>query len=77
MLVTSRARARTLCFIGGHGERTPQSSDDRSGYSEVAKSLEKENFRVTHVYGLTEVYGPATICAWHQDWDAFDSGDTR
>jgi ABC-type uncharacterized transport system involved in gliding motility auxiliary subunit len=47
MLIASRARARTLCFIGGHGERTPQSNDDRSGYSEVAKSLEKENFRIT------------------------------
>jgi len=41
----------------------------------VLEALEKENFRVTHVYGLTEVYGPATICAWHQDWDAFDSGE--
>ncbi len=36
----------------------------------VLEALEKENFRVTHVYGLTEVYGPATICSWHEDWDA-------
>jgi fatty-acyl-CoA synthase len=36
----------------------------------VLEALEKENFRVTHVYGLTEVYGPATICSWHDDWDA-------
>lgn len=36
----------------------------------VLEALEKQNFRVTHVYGLTEVYGPATICSWHQDWDA-------
>jgi len=41
----------------------------------VLEALEKENFRVTHVYGLTEVYGPATICAWHDDWDALDSGE--
>ncbi|MBN9490267.1 MAG: AMP-binding protein [Alphaproteobacteria bacterium] len=41
----------------------------------VLEALEKENFRVTHVYGLTEVYGPATICSWHQAWDAFDSGE--
>jgi ABC-type uncharacterized transport system involved in gliding motility auxiliary subunit len=46
MLVTSRARPRTLCFVGGHGERTPQNNDERAGYSEVAKSLEKENFRI-------------------------------
>jgi len=36
----------------------------------VLEALENENFRVTHVYGLTEVYGPATICSWHDDWDA-------
>ncbi len=36
----------------------------------VLEALEKENFRVTHVYGLTEVYGPATICSWHEEWDA-------
>ncbi len=36
----------------------------------VLEALEKQNFRVTHVYGLTEVYGPATICSWHEDWDA-------
>jgi fatty-acyl-CoA synthase len=35
----------------------------------VLEALEKENFRVTHVYGLTEVYGPATICSWHEAWD--------
>jgi fatty-acyl-CoA synthase len=26
-------------------------------------------FEVTHVYGLTEVYGPVTVCAWQQEWD--------
>jgi fatty-acyl-CoA synthase len=41
----------------------------------VLEALEKENFRVTHVYGLTEVYGPATVCAWHEDWDALDSSE--
>jgi fatty-acyl-CoA synthase len=35
----------------------------------VLEALEKENFRVTHVYGLTEVYGPSTICSWHDEWD--------
>jgi fatty-acyl-CoA synthase len=39
----------------------------------VLEALEKENFRVTHVYGLTEVYGPATICAWDEAWDALPS----
>ncbi|WP_395712967.1 acyl-CoA synthetase [Reyranella sp.] len=41
----------------------------------VLEALEKENFRVTHVYGLTEVYGPATVCSWHEEWDALPSHD--
>jgi len=35
----------------------------------VLEALERENFKVTHVYGLTEVYGPATMCSWHTEWD--------
>ncbi|MCC7166141.1 MAG: acyl-CoA synthetase [Rhodospirillales bacterium] len=36
----------------------------------VLAAVEELGFRVTHVYGLTEVYGPATVCAWHPEWDA-------
>ena len=28
------------------------------------------NFRPIHLYGLTETYGPSTICEWHPEWDA-------
>ena len=28
------------------------------------------NFRVVHVYGLTETYGPITVCAWQPAWNA-------
>jgi len=31
--------------------------------------MQQQGFKVTHVYGLTETYGPAAICAWHKDWD--------
>ena len=27
-------------------------------------------YQVTHVYGLTETYGPAVICSWHPEWDS-------
>jgi fatty-acyl-CoA synthase len=27
------------------------------------------NFRAIHFYGATETYAPATICAWHREWD--------
>jgi fatty-acyl-CoA synthase len=36
----------------------------------VIEGMERSGFRVTHVYGLTETYGPATVCAWHDEWDA-------
>ena len=36
----------------------------------VLEAMEKMNFKVTHAYGLTEVYGPAVVCAWHEEWDA-------
>jgi fatty-acyl-CoA synthase len=36
----------------------------------VIEGMEALGFHVAHVYGLTEVYGPATVCAWHDEWDA-------
>ena len=35
----------------------------------VLAAMEAKGFRVTHVYGLTETYGPAVICAWHEQWN--------
>jgi fatty-acyl-CoA synthase len=35
----------------------------------VIEGMEGLGFHITHVYGLTEVYGPAVICAWHDEWD--------
>ena len=37
--------------------------------SQVIAEMEKLGFRVTHLYGLTETYGPATVCAWQDKWD--------
>lgn len=37
--------------------------------SQVIVEMEKMGFRVTHLYGLTETYGPATVCAWQEQWD--------
>jgi len=36
----------------------------------VLEKTERMGFHVTHVYGLTEVYGPAVVCDWNRDWDA-------
>jgi fatty-acyl-CoA synthase len=38
----------------------------------MIEGMAKIGFEVTHVYGLTEVYGPAAVCAKHDEWDALD-----
>ncbi len=38
----------------------------------VIRALERLGFRVTHLYGLTETYGPATVCVWQPSWDDLD-----
>ncbi|SEQ67827.1 fatty-acyl-CoA synthase [Amphritea atlantica] len=35
----------------------------------VIQGMEKMGFTVTHVYGLTETYGPSVVCEWHQEWN--------
>ena len=41
----------------------------------MIEGMEALGFDLTHVYGLTEVYGPATVCAKHDVWDALDIGE--
>lgn len=36
----------------------------------VIASMEDLGFEVTHVYGLTETYGPSVVCAWHDEWNS-------
>jgi len=35
----------------------------------VIEGAERIGVQLTHVYGLTEVYGPAAVCAKHPEWD--------
>ncbi|MEZ5627126.1 MAG: AMP-binding protein [Rhodocyclaceae bacterium] len=37
--------------------------------SRVIADMERLGFRVTHLYGTTETYGPSSICAWQTDWN--------
>jgi fatty-acyl-CoA synthase len=36
----------------------------------VIAKMEEAGFKVTHLYGLTETYGPATVNAWRDEWDS-------
>jgi fatty-acyl-CoA synthase len=38
----------------------------------VLAAMAGAGFNVTHVYGLTEVYGPAVVNEWREEWDALD-----
>ncbi|TPM29765.1 acyl-CoA synthetase [Mesorhizobium sp. B2-3-5] len=40
----------------------------------VLSGMADAGFAVTHLYGLTETYGPAVVNEWHSDWDALDKG---
>ena len=38
----------------------------------VLEAMREAGFDVTHLYGLTEVYGPAVVNDWKSEWDALD-----
>ncbi|MGE4612565.1 MAG: acyl-CoA synthetase [Paracoccaceae bacterium] len=42
--------------------------------AKVLQSMKEEGFDVTHTYGLTETYGPAVSCAWHEEWNDLPIG---
>jgi fatty-acyl-CoA synthase len=35
----------------------------------IIEGMETQGFSITHTYGLTECYGPAVVCSWHDEWD--------
>jgi fatty-acyl-CoA synthase len=41
----------------------------------MIEGMQKMGFDITHVYGLTEVYGPATVCAKHPEWEKLPLGE--
>ena len=43
--------------------------------SVVIEAMERMGFRVTHLYGLTESYGPSTVCAWQEEWATLPISD--
>ena len=42
----------------------------------LIQGMEKLGIEITHVYGLTETYGPHSICEWQQAWDNCPPGGT-
>ena len=40
--------------------------------SSIISSMEQMGFRITHLYGLTETFGPCSVCVWQTEWDNLD-----
>jgi fatty-acyl-CoA synthase len=41
----------------------------------VLAAMKEAGFDVTHLYGLTEVYGPAVVNEWHEEWNALSASE--
>ena len=41
----------------------------------VLAAMKSAGFNVTHVYGLTETYGPASVNDWHSGWNRLDGAE--
>jgi fatty-acyl-CoA synthase len=41
----------------------------------VLAAMKEAGFNVTHLYGLTETYGPSVVNDWHTEWDALTPGE--
>ena len=41
----------------------------------VLTNMKDVGFNITHLYGLSETYGPAVVNEWHQEWDVLDDGE--
>jgi len=61
LLQLTRLAPRTLCFVTGHGEHSPQDNSDRRGYSTVAKALEREHFAIRS-FDIVPADGVPTDC---------------
>ena len=40
----------------------------------ILTEMKDSGFNVTHLYGLSETYGPAVVNEWHKEWDELDEG---
>ena len=41
----------------------------------VLSKMASCGIEVIHVYGLTEIYGPAVVCAWHPEWSELEASE--
>ena len=73
------AAPTVLTLLADHPDASPCTAPVRVATGGAPPSpallarLDELRIEVTHLYGLTETYGPAVICDWRPEWDAFDA----
>ena len=75
IIVNMLANAPEVGWPDLHGRTIEIMTAGASPPAAVIEAIERRGFHVTHVYGLTEVYGPVTVCAWQDEWDALPPFD--
>ena len=68
IVLNMRANAREEAKVR-FGHRVEIATGGAAPPSAVIEAMENDGFRVTHLYGLTECYGPATVCDWQPGWE--------
>src|SRR5438445_7196893 len=43
--------------------------------AKVITAMSEMGFRVMHIYGLTEVHGPSTLCEWQEAWETLPASE--
>ena len=81
---TAARRSSTTCsstpraeLRAGIDHRRPRGRGARRRRRRRSRATERLGFDLTHVYGLTETYGPAAVCAKHDEWAALDAAGPR
>ncbi len=69
--LTSHPRARTAVFPRKLHVTTAGAPPSPT----VIANMEALGAEIFHVYGLTETYGPHSICAWHAEWEALPADE--
>ena len=71
IMLTSHPRAKTATFPRKLHVTTAGAPPSPT----VIANMEALGAEIFHVYGLTETYGPHSVCAWHEEWDALPADE--
>ena len=82
--VTHYCAAPTVLTMIAHAEAAEGRPGARAGHrrdrrrpavADAARAMNELGMSVTHLYGLTETYGPAAVNDWHPEWDDLDADE--